>query len=47
MHSSEDQKKFYERSKEILSSGPKQSEEFVKELRQLIVYHEWKYYVQH
>lgn len=47
MHSPEQQKKYYERTKEILASGPRQTEDFVKELRQLIVYHEWKYYVQH
>jgi len=47
MYSEKQQRQFYEQSKAILAGRPIETEEFIQELRELIVFHEWKYYIQH
>lgn len=49
MYSQEDQKRFFEQSKQYLEEGSivhqQTAKEKIEELRQLIVYHEWRYYI--
>ena len=47
LYTDEQQKAFFRRSKEILEAGPVETEAFVEELRELIVFHEWRYYIRH
>ena len=47
LYTDEQQKAFFRRSKEILEAGPVEAEAFVEELRELIVFHEWRYYIRH
>jgi DNA ligase (NAD+) len=46
MYPEEKQKRFYMRSKELIASGVEETEAALQELRDMVVFHEWKYYIQ-